>query len=187
MRLFTGIAIPTAVTDRMERTLALLRPTAALRWAPLTNLHITTKFIGAWEESRLEELRRALSQVTLPFSLEITVSRFGYHPNPHQPKVFFAGVRGPGIELLNTAIEGALEPLGCPREQRPYSPHLTLARIRGENVGGLRAQIATLRDFDFGVFNATAFHLYASEKGREGSVYRALASFEFGRKEAIAC
>jgi 2'-5' RNA ligase len=187
MRIFTGIAIPQAITDRLETVVASLRPTAAIRWSPLANLHITTKFIGAWAEDRLEELKQALSVVRLPANLKINVTGFDFFPNPRHPKVFFAGVRAPGLETLHTAIENALEPLGCARDDRAFSPHLTLARIGRDDVSGLCRRVTDLKQVDFGSFTAAGFHLYLSQPTPRGSVYTSLASFGFTEREAIAC
>jgi 2'-5' RNA ligase len=167
--------------------MSVLRPSAALRWSPPSNLHITTKFIGAWPEERLADLNAALAGVTLPSALDITVSRFGYFPNPHQPKIFFAGVQAPGMEQLNALLESALEPLGCPREERPWSPHLTLARVGREDIRGLRLAVATLTDFHFGSFSSNRFHLYQSQPAAGGSIYSVIRSFDFVNEKAIAC
>jgi RNA 2',3'-cyclic 3'-phosphodiesterase len=178
MRLFTGIAIPPDVLGNLEQVLGELRPLAPLNWSPVENLHITTKFIGQWPEPRLPELIDALAKFEPPPGFPITVSRFGYLPNPHHPKVFFAGVHG-GTALAETArrTEDAIEPLGIARETRPYSQHLTLARIKNENIRTLRERIAKMTNFDFGTFPASEFHLYLSKPTGRGSVYSQLASF----------
>ena len=62
MRLFTGIAIAPHVLDNLARVLKEMRPLASLNWSPVENLHITSKFIGAWPEERLEELEEALDK-----------------------------------------------------------------------------------------------------------------------------
>jgi 2'-5' RNA ligase len=177
MRLFTGIAIPSNVLDNLERVLDELRPLAPLKWSPVENLHITTKFIGQYSEQRLPELKQALAELVPPPEFAITLARFGYFPNPHHPKTFFAGVQaGAALAELATKIENALVPLGVPREDRTYSPHLTLARIKNENIRELREHIAKMTTFDFGTFQASEFHLYLSEPAPRGSVYTRLAS-----------
>lgn len=187
MRLFTGIAIPPLVTSQVEQAVALLRPAAALRWTPAANLHITTKFIGAWPDERLQELQQALGTVHVPGNLEITISRLGYYPNPHTPRVIFAGVRAAGLEVLNRAIEDTLARLGCAREDRPYSPHLTLAKIGREDIRGLRERVASLHHSEFGVFTATSFNLYESNSGPAGSVYTRLGRWPLAKKEVLSC
>lgn len=178
MRLFTGIAIPPAVLDGLRRVLEELKPLAKLNWSPVENLHITTKFIGAWPEERLEELKSALGRVPFARPMEIAIAKFGYFPNPHHPHSFFAGVHaGPELAELAGRIDEALAPLGVAKEKRPFSPHLTLARIKNQDVRGLRQHIAKMTDFDFGSFTASAFHLYLSKPGSEGSVYTSLARY----------
>jgi 2'-5' RNA ligase len=187
MRIFTGIDIPRAINDRLEMAVSSLRPIAAIRWSPLANLHITTKFIGAWAEERLEELKQALAGVPMPNNLKVEVIGFDFFPNPHHPRVFFASVRAPGLRTLHAAIESALEPLGCARDDRTFSPHLTLARIGREDVSDLCRRVAKLKELDFGNFTAAAFHLYLSQPTPSGSVYTSLASFGLTEKEATAC
>jgi 2'-5' RNA ligase len=178
MRLFTGIAIAPRVLDNIERLLGELRPLARLNWTPVENLHITSKFIGEWPEHRLAELERALGELRPPGNIGISVARFGFFPNPHHPRVFFAGVQsGPALGELARSIDDALVPLGCAREERPYSPHLTLAKIKNENIRDLREHIASMNNPDFGSFDAVDFHLYLSKPGPRGSVYSKLASY----------
>jgi RNA 2',3'-cyclic 3'-phosphodiesterase len=100
--------------------------------------------------------------------------------------MFFAEVQA-GRELTELAvrIEDALEPLGVLKETRPYTPHLTLARIRNQPLRALREHIANMKNQDFGTFEATAFHLYLStpQPGGSGSVYTILATFPLGQQQ----
>jgi 2'-5' RNA ligase len=178
MRLFTGIAVPPEVIEKLERVLRELRPLAPLKWTPTSNLHITTKFIGQWPEPGLDKLTETLGAIVPPAQFPIAVARFGYFPNPHRPTTFFAGVRaGTALADLARQTEDALEPLGIAREDRAYSPHLTLARIKNENIRTLREHIAKMTNFDFGTFSATEFHLYLSKPVAGGSEYTRLASY----------
>jgi 2'-5' RNA ligase len=178
MRLFTGIAIAPHVLDNIERLLGELRPLARLNWTPVENLHITSKFIGAWPEPKLPELERALGRLAAPGNIRIAVAGFGFYPDPHHPRVLFAGVRsGRALGDLARSIDEALVPLGCAREERPYSPHVTLAKIKTENIRDLREHIASMTNPDFGSFDAVDFHLYLSQPGPRGSVYSKLASY----------
>jgi 2'-5' RNA ligase len=181
MRLFTAIDLPSDIQEQLEHLLARLRPTAALRWSPIENLHITTKFIGEWPEERLEELKTALRGIPKRAAIPIGVSGLGWFPNPHNPRVFWAAIHGgPALTEVATATEDALEPLGIERERRPYSPHLTLARI-GEPVPlqAIRRAIADTESLEFGSFTADRFYLYLSKPGRAGSVYTQLSQFVF--------
>jgi 2'-5' RNA ligase len=182
MRLFTGIAIAPPVLRNLEALLAELKPLAALKWSPLENLHITTRFIGEWPEARLPEVKGALASVPFPGSISIALHGFGFLPNPHRPRVFFAVVHAGGeLPQLAAAIDTALEPLGCKPEDRAYHPHLTLARVSNDNIRQLRERIADMKNPDLGSFEATEFHLYLSQTGAKTSVYTTLASFALGK------
>jgi 2'-5' RNA ligase len=181
MRLFTGIAIAPHVLTNLEALITELKPLARLKWSPAENLHITTRFIGEWPETKLPELEKALAGVPRPGAIAITLPGFGFMPNPHRPRVFFAAVEaGPELTHLAAAIDSALEPLGCKREDRAYHPHLTLARVSNDNIRELRERIAEMKNPDPGSFEATEFHLYLSTPGPKGSAYKKLASYALG-------
>ena len=63
MRLFVGLDLPANIKSNLGKLVDSLRPTAKMRWSPVANLHITTKFIGEWPEARLDEMKAALSAV----------------------------------------------------------------------------------------------------------------------------
>jgi 2'-5' RNA ligase len=178
MRLFTGIAIDPAVLDKLSRVLAELQPLAELNWSPVENLHITTKFIGSWPDERLEEIEAALAGVQFGRPFEIAIAKFGNFPNPHHPHSFFAGVHaGPALSELAGNIEDALVPLGIAKEKRAFHPHLTLARIRNQDIRSLRGHIAKMTDFNAGKFIASAFQLYLSKSFSTGSIYSTLSVY----------
>jgi len=185
MRLFSGISLPSNLVGRLSAVIDELRPFADINWVPADNLHITTKFIGEWPEDRLPELKTALGSVAITGSIRIAVSRFGFLPNPHQPHSLFAGVQtGPSLAELAASIDRALLPLGCVPENRPYQPHVTLARIkRGRDIQGLREHIPTITDFDFGSFDARDFYLYLSQPTGRGSAYSKLAAYDLMREK----
>ena len=95
------------------------------------------------------------------------------------PRVFRAGVHGnSALAGLAKATDDALEPLGAARETRPYSPHVTLARIApGVPLQAIRQAIAQLHAVEFGRFEPGAFHLYLSKTGAAGAVYSKLRTF----------
>ena len=158
MRLFTGIAIAPEVLEKLARVLDELRPLAKVNWSPVENLHITTKFIGAWPEARLAELKKTLEGLHFGKACGISIAKFGYFPNPHRPNAFFAGVQaGPELEDLAGRMDDALLPLGVAKEERRFTPHLTLARIKNGDVRQLQRHIAGMTDFDFGKFVASEY------------------------------
>ena len=183
MRLFTGIELSEQVSRNLERLLTHLRPVAHLRWSPVYNLHITTKFIGEWPEPRLGEITAALQSIAGRPPVTIGIGGLDWFPNSRNPRVFFAPVHGgPALADLACDVESALEPLGIAKDNRPYSPHLTLARINQPvPLDQLRQAIAAFESVDFGEFPADRIFLYRSKLGATGSVYTKLAEFPFSK------
>ena len=138
----------------------------------MENLHITTKFIGEWPETRLEEMKTALRGVAQPEPIRISVHGVGWFPDQRRPHVFWAGVdAGEPLAKLAHATEQAISGLGVPLEPRVYSPHMTLARVK--YAVPLDNLIRAAGDPDFGAFQASSFFLYLSSNGR----YTKLAEF----------
>ena len=179
MRLFTGIELSREVVVNLEKLLQRLKPAARIKWSAVGNLHITTKFIGEWSDGRLEELAGALRELPSYDPITIAVRGLGWFPNPHSPRVFWAAVHAPAaLAELARETERRLAQLGVEEEKRPFSPHLTLARIKEPvPLAGLRQAVAALDDTEFGEFTADRFFLYRSVLRPEGSEYTKLAEF----------
>jgi 2'-5' RNA ligase len=183
MRLFTGLDLPEDVVRNLEALLARLRPVARIQWSPPANLHITTKFIGEWPEERLTDLTAALCRVSFRPAIPVHVRKLGFYPNPHAPRILWCGIEAPGLEALAAETDGATSAIGIASETRPFSPHLTLARIKAKaELQPLREAIAALPSLDFGKFQARSFFLYQSTLGPTGSVYTKLAEFPLSKR-----
>lgn len=183
MRLFAGIDLSPEVVGNLEDLLRRLRPAAQINWSPPANLHITTKFIGEWPEDRLAELTAALGTLPSRAPISIAVEKLGFFPNPHAPRIFWAGVHaGEALTQLARDTETALVALGIDKEEREFSPHLTLARIKkpGKQPALLQA-VAKLPSLDFGNLVVDRFYLYRSKTAPTGSVYTKLAEFPFSK------
>ena len=183
MRLFTGIALPRDVIGELTKLLDRLRPEAHVKWSLPWNLHVTTKFIGQWPDNRLEELISTLQPLSTPGPIDISISGTGWFPNASSPRVLFAGVHaGADLAKLAVATQDALAGIGVERDSKPFSPHLTLARIPdAAQLTLLRRALANLQSKEFGSFTADRFHLYQSRSGPAGSIYTQLAEFPFSK------
>jgi RNA 2',3'-cyclic 3'-phosphodiesterase len=178
MRLFTGLDLPAAVVRNLEKLLEDLRPTARIQWSPPANLHVTTKFIGEWPEERLDELKSALAGLPSRSEIALRIRQVGFFPNPRSPRVFWCGIEAEGLAELAADTERATAALGIESENRPYSPHLTLARIKERvDLQALLARIGARKSLEFGNFHAQSFFLYRSQLRSGGSVYTKLAEF----------
>jgi RNA 2',3'-cyclic 3'-phosphodiesterase len=181
MRLFTAIDPSADVLLRLERLISTLRPEAMIKWSPLDNLHITTKFIGQWPESRLEEVDAALTSLLPREPFDVRVKDLGWFPNERSPHILWAGIDG-GNPLLKLARETdeCLASLGIPKEDRIFAPHLTLARIKNPvPLGGLRQRLQELKPASLGNFPVAQFTLFRSDPGSNSSIYRKLRVYGF--------
>jgi 2'-5' RNA ligase len=147
-------------------------------------LHITTKFIGEWPAERLEELKAALSGLAAREPIVVRVRNLGLFANPQKPRIFWCGIDAPELAALAADTEAATAALGVPVEERPYEPHLTLARVifntaDGFDMTALRAGVMAEKNLEFGQFEANRFFLYDSRPQAGGSVYTKLAEFPF--------
>src|SRR5439155_26627081 len=107
---------------------------ASLNWTREENLHVTVKFLGAVGDDQIAAVTDALAQVQPPGPIRLRIDALTFLP-PRGPIRIFAAQLGCDLDrlaALRAGIELAVEPLGFPREQRPFSPHVTLARPRRE-------------------------------------------------------
>jgi 2'-5' RNA ligase len=181
MRLFTAIDLPAEVLQRLERLLSTLRPEALINWSPLDNLHITTKFIGEWPPARLDELHAALASLPVRRPFNVELKDLGWFPNERTPHALYAGVHG-GQPLLDLAqdIEDSLISLGIRKEDRLFTPHLTLARIKSAvPLQRLQRKVQELQPASLGTFRVSSFALFRSDPGSNASLYRALQVYQF--------
>ncbi|HEY4363252.1 MAG TPA: RNA 2',3'-cyclic phosphodiesterase [Bryobacteraceae bacterium] len=168
MRLFTAIEIPVEVKLRLTELLEDFRPAAKLSWSPADNLHVTTKFIGEWPDTRLDVVKEALMGVTGKAGFQVSVRGLGWFPNSRNPRVFWAGVEaGPELAALAKSTDEAMAAIGVPGEEREYQPHLTLARRRKPvPVEELRKRVDAVASTEFGSFAVSSFSLFLSAAGK---------------------
>src|SRR5437667_7250043 len=144
MRLFVALEIPSAVRENLANLLQSLRAVSPQsKWVRPENLHVTLKFIGEAPEAKLAGIRVALAGVRSEQPVTLEFRGLGFFPNEKHPRVFWAGIEASAnLKTLAADIESALEKLR-PRENREFSPHLTLARFeRPKLPGALRKAIA---------------------------------------------
>ncbi|MFN8941490.1 MAG: RNA 2',3'-cyclic phosphodiesterase [Acidobacteriota bacterium] len=179
LRLFTGLALEYHLRRNLDLMLEHLRPLAPLHWSPIDKFHITTKFIGPWPAERLDELKAALAALEPRGPIITPISGFGWFPNPHHPRVLFAGVQAPpSLFDLAARLDASCARLGLAPDPRAYRPHLTLARVRGSvDLAPLRHAIAQLPSADFGVSSAARLLLYKSEPGEHTSIYTVIGDY----------
>jgi 2'-5' RNA ligase len=186
MRLFVALDIPGRIRAHMQEYMDRARSLVPeARWARPDGLHITLKFIGEIDDGKVDPMKAALASVKAA-AFEVKFESVGFFPSAKSPRVFWIGVEGgPALSQLAAAIDNATYKLGVSREERAYSPHLTLARA-GSGPGAhhqlrpLAALTGSEAPPQFGTMSAREFFLYQSQPQRGGSKYTKLQRFELG-------
>jgi RNA 2',3'-cyclic 3'-phosphodiesterase len=187
MRLFVALEIPSSVRENLAALLKSLRAVSPqTRWVHPENLHLTLKFIGDVPDTTRASIRGALAFVRSDQPIKLDFRGLGFFPNEEHPRVFWAGIEAsPNLETLAVDIEKATETLGIPREQRPFSPHLTLARFDRPGLPDqLRSALQENAGRDFGSVRTKQFHLIESKLKPSGAEYTTVESFPFAAAEA---
>src|ERR1700737_1871671 len=187
MRLFVALEIPSAGRENLAVLLKTLRAVSPqTRWVRPENLHVTLKFIGEVPETKLAAIRSALAGARSDQPVTLDFRGLGFFPNDKHPRVFWAGIEAsPNLKTLAADIDKGTEELGIPREQRPFSPHLTLARFEPPGLPEkLRSAIQENAARDFGPLRTSQFQLIESKLKPSGAEYTTLESFPFAAAEA---
>lgn len=173
IRLFVGLELPEAVAARLA---VLGGGIPGARWVEARNLHVTLRFIGEVEEGLAAELDEALAALAAP-GFELVLDGFGAFGG-RRLHTLWAGVeRVPALVHLRDKVETAVVRLGLPSEPRKFSPHVTLARLRGTPAGRVHAFIAGTSPFHLGPWPVDHFTLFRSHLSRNGADYERLERY----------
>jgi 2'-5' RNA ligase len=167
IRLFVALPLPSTVVQSL---LALQSGVPGARWSTREQLHLTLRFIGDVDERDANSVDEALACISAPrFALELKgVGSFG----GKNPRALLAGV-APNDALihLQRKIESAVQRLGFPAEERKYTPHVTLARLRAAPAGRVMDYLADHALYASGPFEVREFALFSSRLTPNGSIY----------------
>jgi 2'-5' RNA ligase len=173
VRIFIAIDLAPEVRERMRGPQgALAGCRARLSVVAPPSIHITLKFLGEVDERTLGRVKEALSEIRFP-PFEVSLSGVKGNPPP-APRVIWCEVRdGGGCRRLFELVEGALEPLGIPREKRAYTPHATLARVKRPDPS-LMPVLKGLAAEEFGSCPVRSIKLKKSTLTPAGAIYEDL-------------
>lgn len=155
-----------------------------LRWVDPVGIHLTLAFLGELSDEQLERaLAAAQYAATIVDSFDYRLSGLGTFGPPRQPRVLWMGISEPSgvLTLLYQALALALEERGFAPETRPFSPHLTLARIKSPLTPEqlhLLQQLLSHYQFASPVYHVTHLSVMKSELARSGAQYTCLRAYE---------
>ena len=186
IRSFVAVELPEAVKAALTRLQEQVESGGGgVKWVEPRGVHLTLKFLGYVDEAKVPALVQALTRACEGFvPLEVALSGLGVFPSPSRPRVAWVGLSG-GVEKLlrlQEGVEKVLSPFGFPREERAFTPHLTIARLR-EGVAPQEARAfgeAFLRASPESVsFKVEGISLMKSQLTPTGALYTRLAFIPF--------
>jgi 2'-5' RNA ligase len=180
MRLFVGIPLPLEVIEALERLARSLRAAGdSLRWTAPETWHITLQFLGGTPAEQYQCVVPHLAAIRSP-EVPVWLSGTGiFDP----AGVFWAGVNvSPELRVLEKRIVDATGQCGFTAEGRPYHPHITLARAKGDGrVRDLRRLQSRVKQVEFPSFTSSEFLLYESFTGPGGARHEVRERFRLGQ------
>ena len=185
IRSFIAIELPEEVKSGLKRIQDLLKSPdpATAKWVDLESIHLTLKFLGNVDVDKIDGVTRAIHHAVDAFTpFELNVDGLGCFPNPKRVQIIWVGLAGDIEKLLvlQGNIESCVSPLGFPTEKRPFTPHLTLARVREyvtpvqrQTLGEVVARTQTDHTLSFRV---NSISLMKSRLTPAGAIYSRLDS-----------
>lgn len=184
LRCFIAIDIPDRVKSSIGGAIDAMKKCGGdIKWVTASNIHITLKFLGNTPETALPEIQDSLrSAVSSYMPFYITIYGTGVFPSRKYPRVIWAGIKNSQtMKSLKKDIENAMTAHGFQREERDFTPHLTLGRVRSQK--GLIATFLELDTFkakDFGEAEVDMVKLMKSELKPQGPEYSCISGIPLG-------
>jgi RNA 2',3'-cyclic 3'-phosphodiesterase len=191
IRAFIAIDLPQEISERLDEVSLDLRKrleNVAVRWVQVGNIHLTLKFLGDVSLGNMDMLKQVLQgEVAHHKRFEVSIGNLGAYPNLRHPRVMWVGVEAPpDLAALQRGVETAMARLGYAREDRPFTPHLTLGRVSrnasskethviGEVLNGYKVGF-------LGVAPIDTVYLYKSELHPTGSIYTKIHTTQLKNK-----
>lgn len=189
VRTFVAVWPPDEVRQKMEETVrrwARRLGTRGVKWVSPQNFHLTLVFLGNVRAGALETLKQRFRSSFLGIPpIEVHVSGAGAFPDLNRPKVLWIALRGnlEALAVLQARAEESAKGFGEPRDSKPFSPHLTVARFEWldrEQLDFVRRLASRPEETDFGSWLVDSVKLMRSDLGPGGSKYTVLETVRLG-------
>ncbi len=184
IRAFIAIELPQNVKEFLEETASRLKKCGAdVKWVRTSGIHLTLKFLGSVKTEIISTIENQLQPIfEVQRSFPMVISSLGAFPALAKPRVIWAGLNDPEkmVTPLVSRLEDILEPLGFKREKRPFTPHLTLGRVRSNrNSRDLIQAVRQDSEISGPSFMADHAVLFESVLKPTGAEYFVVHSFHF--------
>ncbi|MBN2058248.1 MAG: RNA 2',3'-cyclic phosphodiesterase [Candidatus Saganbacteria bacterium] len=176
MRTFISVELPDEIKGKAAELIAQLEQSKAeVKWVRPENLHLTLKFLGWVKDEQLAKMVELTAKAASGKSdFRLVLKGLGAFPSGKSPRVVWVGTAegGDGLCQLARDLEQSLAAAGFKREEREFTPHLTLGRVKGrKNLDRLKEKIMGLKDAELGAAKVDSIHIMKSTLRREGPIY----------------
>jgi 2'-5' RNA ligase len=185
LRVFIAIELPAHVCDAIQKQTVRLRQTLGndlVRWVPTQNMHLTLKFLGDTNSSHLDFLKQMLAREADSHpQFDLQLGGLGAFPTLRRPHLLWIGIHASAdLASLQRDVEAGTTRLGYEQDERAFSPHLSIGRVR-QNINPpesqkIRAALDTIQLGNIGVARVDSIHLFKSDLQPSGSIYTKLFS-----------
>lgn len=186
LRTFIAVDPGKAIRDKAQALQEVLgRASPDVKWVEHDNLHVTLLFLGEVDDRIVPSVCRVVGECSAEqSSFTMAVEGVGCFPNARRPRTLWVGITDGSQELcaLHDALEGPLLDLGCyRREERKYTPHLTIGRVKTDRPSDqLGVAIARQSAWHAGVIPVREVLVLSSELRPQGPVYSVLSRAKLG-------
>ena len=188
IRAFIAVELPSFLKEELGRIESILKAgnTTPVKWVDFESIHLTLKFLGDIESSRVGEIIEGIKNACVGISpFELKIKGLGVFPNPARTRIAWVGLvdSTDELSLLQRNIESEMEKLEYERETRKFSPHLTLARVRDQATPDERKRfgnLVTATAFSSERITVNSVSLMKSHLTRQGALYTRLGSIRLG-------
>ena len=152
-----------------------------IKWSEFANMHITLVFLGDTDELKIRVIDKLLKELCSDFqSFSFRISGARVFRNMKDPRVIWAGItETEKLKELNSIILSALREKDIVTEERDFSPHLTLGRIKNiSDTEILKRSVESFRNKSFQIVNVSEIILYESILRPEGPLYKPLGKYQ---------
>ena len=180
IRVFIAVTPPVALQQSFtEVRAAFQRQAIPFRWVKHTQVHLTLKFLGNVSPEKIASIGQAMDRAAAgQASFTLLAQGLGCFPSLSRPRVLWMGLESHhALIQLQQRLEAELTPLGFLPEDRPFHPHITLARMQQEGSHSqLEPLLQAYHNRQFGEITVEQLRLFRSQLHREGAVYTILHS-----------
>ena len=179
IRAFIAISISSDIKQELAALIDKLKTSGAdVKWVNPENIHLTLKFLGYISPEKIEEVKKVLDGIKSKFTpFKITFSGVGAFPKLSYPKVIWVGIQNgkDDAKRIYELLETELEKAGFEKEERAFSAHLTIGRVRsGKNKAALKPAIESLSFSSDKILEVEHITLFQSTLTPKGPVYTPL-------------